>query len=210
MNTFRIALANLRFPSTPDESVTLAGQAIAQASRERADIVCFPECFVPGYRGPGKIVPPPNPAFLERAWSTIASAAAKANVAVVLGTERIVDWRVAGHCAGNRSRWNHCRLPGQGPTRPLRRRHLFIRLRTARVPNRSADIRCRHLPRRLALSRNRSLGRSPRGTYRVSTLTSAKPSPAVMCLPLLVIQQTHSMRRQPCAGPPKIPATSPP
>jgi predicted amidohydrolase len=91
MNIMRIALANLRFPSTPDESVTLAEQAIAQASRERADIICFPECFVPGYRGPGKTLPPPNPAFLERAWSTIASAAAKANVAVVLGTERIVS-----------------------------------------------------------------------------------------------------------------------
>jgi predicted amidohydrolase len=88
---FRIALANIRFPATPDESVTLAEQAIAQASIERAGIICFPECFVPGYRGMGKQVPPPDAAFLERAWSTIAAAAAKANVAVVLGTERVVD-----------------------------------------------------------------------------------------------------------------------
>ncbi len=36
-------------------------------------------------------MPPPDPAFLERAWSEIAAAAAKANVAVVLGTERIVN-----------------------------------------------------------------------------------------------------------------------
>lgn len=59
MSTFRIALANLRFPATPEESVTLAEHAVAQASIERAGIVCFPECFVPGYRGPGKAVPPP-------------------------------------------------------------------------------------------------------------------------------------------------------
>jgi predicted amidohydrolase len=39
----------------------------------------------------GKSVPPPNPAFLECAWSAIAAAAAKANLAVVLGTERVVD-----------------------------------------------------------------------------------------------------------------------
>jgi predicted amidohydrolase len=39
----------------------------------------------------GKAVPPPNPAFLERAWSAIAAAAAKAAIAVVLGTERVVD-----------------------------------------------------------------------------------------------------------------------
>jgi predicted amidohydrolase len=91
MNMVRIALANLRFPSTPDESVVLAKQAIAQASHGGAEIICFPECYVPGYRGPGKSVPPPDTVFLERAWATIADAAAKANVVVVLGTERVVD-----------------------------------------------------------------------------------------------------------------------
>ena len=87
----RIALANIRHPATPDESVSLAEQAIAQASIERAGIVCFPECFVPGYRGLGKTVPPPDPAFLEHAWSVIAAAAAKGNLAVVLGTERVAN-----------------------------------------------------------------------------------------------------------------------
>ena len=91
MSTFRIALANIQFPATPEESITLAEQAIAQASSERADLICFPECFVPGYRAVGKVVPPPDPVFLERAWSVIASAAAKANLAVILGTERVVD-----------------------------------------------------------------------------------------------------------------------
>ena len=66
-------------------------QAIAQASIERAGLICFPECFVPGYRGLGKTVPSPDPAFLERAWSTIRAAASKATIAVVLGTERVVD-----------------------------------------------------------------------------------------------------------------------
>jgi len=73
MNTFRIALANLRFPATPEESVALAEQAIAQASIEHAQLVCFPECFIPGYRGVGKAMPPPDPVFLERAWSVIAA-----------------------------------------------------------------------------------------------------------------------------------------
>jgi predicted amidohydrolase len=91
MSTFRIALANIRYPATPEESVTLAEHAIGQAAIARADLICFPECFVPGYRGLGKRVPPPDPVFLERAWSVIAAAAAKANLAVVLGTERVVD-----------------------------------------------------------------------------------------------------------------------
>jgi predicted amidohydrolase len=86
----RLALANLRFPATPDESIALAVEAIGEASAARARIVCFPECFVPGYRGPGKSVPPADPVFLERAWSAIADAAAKVTITVVLGTERVV------------------------------------------------------------------------------------------------------------------------
>ena len=91
MNLFRIALANIRFPVTPAESITLAVQAIEQASIKKAGIICFPECFVPGYRGLGKTVPPPDSQFLDHAWSVIAGAAAKANITVVLGTERVVD-----------------------------------------------------------------------------------------------------------------------
>jgi predicted amidohydrolase len=90
MDEIRIALANLRFPGTPEESIDLAEHAIASASSEGADLICFPECFVPGYRAPGKTLPPPDPNFLGRAWSTIAATAGNANVGVILGTERVV------------------------------------------------------------------------------------------------------------------------
>jgi predicted amidohydrolase len=90
MTTFRIALANLPFPATPQESVKLAEQAISEAAVEQAGLICFPECFIPGYRI-GKTVPPLDPPFLERAWLRIAAAAAKASITVVLGTERMVD-----------------------------------------------------------------------------------------------------------------------
>ena len=91
MNSFRIALANIPFPATPQDSVTVAVDAIADASGKRAGLICFPECFVPGYRKKEKAVPPPDPVFLEAAWSRVAAAASKANLAVVLGTERILD-----------------------------------------------------------------------------------------------------------------------
>ena len=91
MTTLRITLANLRLPPTPEESVVLAEQAIAQASIGQADIICFPECYIPGYRAQGKPVPPPNPGFLEHAWSTVAAAARKGNGGVILGTERVVN-----------------------------------------------------------------------------------------------------------------------
>jgi len=91
MTTIRIALANLPFPPTPDQSVTSAEHAIAEASAAGAGVICFPECFVPGYRAAGKLMPPPDSAFLDRAWSAIGAAARKAALTVVLGTERVVD-----------------------------------------------------------------------------------------------------------------------
>ncbi len=88
MSAFRIALANLRFPASPGESIQLAEEAIARASTEGAAVICFPECFVPGLRGVGKSIPPPDPLFLERARNAITRAAAQAKVVVILGTER--------------------------------------------------------------------------------------------------------------------------
>ena len=86
----RIALANIRFPETLEESITLTEHTIADAAHGEAEVVCFPECYVPGYRAPGKGVPAPDPAFLKRAWVRTAEAAATANIAVILGTERFV------------------------------------------------------------------------------------------------------------------------
>jgi predicted amidohydrolase len=94
MSAIRLALANLPFPSTPEESVRSAERAIAEAGEARADVVCFPEAFVPGYRVPGRAMPPADAQFLERAWSSIARAARQSDVAVVLGTERVVDGRL--------------------------------------------------------------------------------------------------------------------
>ncbi len=72
----------------------LAVEAIEAASAARTEIICFPECYVPGYRAPGKRIPPPDTAFLEGAWTTLTQAAARNHVAVVLGTERILDGRL--------------------------------------------------------------------------------------------------------------------
>jgi len=91
MSLVRIALANIRRATTPNESVALGRAAIEQAAVEKAVIVCLPECYVPGYRTPGTKMPPPDSTFLEHAWAAIARSAAAANVAVVLGTERVVD-----------------------------------------------------------------------------------------------------------------------
>lgn len=91
MPSLRIALANLPFPASPDDAVARSLVAVHEAAASGAAVVCFPECYVPGYRAPGKNVPPPDAAFLERAVRDVAAAAAATGVAVVLGTERLVD-----------------------------------------------------------------------------------------------------------------------
>jgi predicted amidohydrolase len=91
MSIVRIALANLSAPSTPEESVELATSAIGEAGRQQARVLCFPECFVPGYRWPDSMLPAPDPVFLEQAWATVAAAARAAGVTVILGTERVTD-----------------------------------------------------------------------------------------------------------------------
>lgn len=94
MSLVRIALANLPFPESRDHSVRLAVDAIGKAGEQRAAIVCFPECFVPGYRLAGKTVAPPDAEFLQHAWAEIAAAAADAGTAVILGTERLAGERL--------------------------------------------------------------------------------------------------------------------
>lgn len=87
----RIALANIPYPDSPTDSVVRARRAIAQAGEAGAVVVCFPECYVPGYRAPHKSVPPIDEAFLAGAWKDIAAAARDAKITVILGTERVVD-----------------------------------------------------------------------------------------------------------------------
>jgi predicted amidohydrolase len=91
VNAFRIALANLPYPSSPEDSVIRAEEAIAEAASRGAELICFPEAYVPGYRGLGHEVAPPDAIFLERAWERVAAAAAKGNIGVILGTERVTD-----------------------------------------------------------------------------------------------------------------------
>lgn len=91
MSTVRIALANVRVPASPNESVQLATSTVAEAGRHGALVVCFPECFIPGYRWPGTTTLPPDPAFLEQARADVANAAKVAGITVILGTERLTD-----------------------------------------------------------------------------------------------------------------------
>lgn len=85
----KIALAQVRPARSARESVEVAVEAVERAAG--CAVICFPECYVPGYRGLGYDVGPPDAAWLEHAWRAVAEAARRARVAVILGTERVVD-----------------------------------------------------------------------------------------------------------------------
>ena len=89
----RLALANLPFATTRDESVERVVVAIREASEARAAIICFPESYLPGYRIGERVSTPPDQAFLDAAWSHVRDAAARHSIGVVLGTERLIDDR---------------------------------------------------------------------------------------------------------------------
>ena len=59
-------------------SVTLRhpeGAGDRESALEPGDLVCFPECFVPGYRALGAPVPPADAGWLEAAHAQVAVAA---------------------------------------------------------------------------------------------------------------------------------------
>lgn len=85
----RIALANLAYPALREESVRAATAAIADAATAGASLICFPECFVPGYRWADSTMPAPDATFLATAVERVAAAAKASRVAVILGTERV-------------------------------------------------------------------------------------------------------------------------
>ena len=84
----RIALANIPYAASPDDSVARAEAAIAEAAREKAAVLCFPEAYIPGYRGETLVRPPADPAFLHAAWARLEKATANAGLTVAIGTER--------------------------------------------------------------------------------------------------------------------------
>ena len=79
MPVIKVALANVRSPSSRDESVEIVLHAMDVAAEGSASILCFPECIVPGYRI-GRGGARPNQDWLESAWAIIDAKAAELGI----------------------------------------------------------------------------------------------------------------------------------
>ena len=62
-----VALASPRVAASLDEGLEKVGRFIAEASARGAQIVCFPEAYLPGLRGQEHAVPHYGEAEQERA-----------------------------------------------------------------------------------------------------------------------------------------------
>jgi predicted amidohydrolase len=83
-----IALASPRVASSIEDGLEKVRQCLAEASAQGAQIICFPEAYLPGLRGVDFEVLPFGPAEQERVVRAVAEWARAYALAAILGTER--------------------------------------------------------------------------------------------------------------------------
>ena len=87
----RIALASPRVAPTVDACLEKVSACVSEAASRGADIVCFPEAYLPGLRGLDFDVPPFGPALQAEVLEAVADRARAHRIAVVLGLEWHTD-----------------------------------------------------------------------------------------------------------------------
>jgi predicted amidohydrolase len=84
-----IALASPGVASTLDEGLDKIKRFLAEASAQEAQIVCFPEAYLPGLRGQDFEVFPFDQTDQERVLQTVAQWARTYRIATILGLENL-------------------------------------------------------------------------------------------------------------------------
>ncbi len=86
-----IALATPAVARTLDEGLDKIKWLQSEAASQGAEIVCFPEAYLPGLRGQDFDVVPFDRAQQERALKAVSQSARTSAIATILGMERITD-----------------------------------------------------------------------------------------------------------------------
>jgi predicted amidohydrolase len=87
----RIALASPRVATSLDDGLRRVERLITQAAERQAEIVCFPEAYLPGLRGQEFDVFPFDRNDQQRVLERASSLARDHSIAVILGMEMIAD-----------------------------------------------------------------------------------------------------------------------
>ncbi|NKB66653.1 MAG: carbon-nitrogen hydrolase family protein [Candidatus Latescibacteria bacterium] len=85
----KIALASPRVALSLDDGLDKIEWSVSQAADQGADIICFPEAYIPGLRGQDFAVWPYEQAHQDRALKATAELARKYRIATILGLEKI-------------------------------------------------------------------------------------------------------------------------
>jgi predicted amidohydrolase len=86
-----IGLASPGIASSLDEGLEKINRLLSEAAAQGAEIVCFPEAYLPGLRGQDFDVPPFDKGKQERALKAVAESASMNRVAAILGMERLTE-----------------------------------------------------------------------------------------------------------------------
>ena len=84
-----IALASPRVAATLDAGLEKIDRLLSDAAAQSAEIVCFPEAYLPGLRGQDFDVVPFDEAAEERTLQAVAESARKHAIATILGMEHL-------------------------------------------------------------------------------------------------------------------------
>src|ERR1700686_1355701 len=86
-----IALASPRVAASIDDGLDKIKRFLSEASAQGAEIVCFPEAYLPGLRGQDFEVLPFDQMQQERVLQAVAQWARTYAVATILGMERLTE-----------------------------------------------------------------------------------------------------------------------
>src|SRR6202051_1767001 len=91
MSSMIIGLASPCIAATLDDGLEKIKRFLSEASAQGAEIVCFPEAYLPGLRGQDFEVLPFDQTQQERALRAVAQLARLYAVATIHGTERLTE-----------------------------------------------------------------------------------------------------------------------
>src|SRR4029078_1726962 len=86
-----IGLASPRIVSSIEEGLEKVRSLISDASAQNAEIVCFPEAYLPGLRGLDFTVPPFDQMQFENALRAVCDWSRKYSIATVIGMEKPLE-----------------------------------------------------------------------------------------------------------------------
>jgi predicted amidohydrolase len=84
----KIALASPPFPKSIDDALYWVEKLTAEAAEKQAEIICFPESYIPGYPAIEYNVPKASPEELQTALDKVCQVAARNNIGIIMA----MDW----------------------------------------------------------------------------------------------------------------------